>query len=146
MSKLQFFEMRASEMCGLYSSDFTKKDAVKQGGTLVQNILDDGLVSKEEFMANIVRLKAVIDTAESEMRKHLRFEKQIILGVEFTPVNGGNTVNYSEDEVWQNLKQDLDDRTELLKLAQKQEVLDLGGIQVPKVGTTPKKSTINIKF
>ena len=146
MSKENFFLMRSEQMATLYDSTFTKKEAVKQGASLVQNILDNGLVGKQEFMANLVRLKAVIDTAESEMRKHLPQEKISVLGVEFNPIDGGNTVNYSECEVWQKLKDELDARTDILKLAQKQEVLDLGGIEVPKVGTTPRKSSITIKF
>lgn len=146
MSKESFFLMRAEQMATLYDATFTKKEAIKQGIDLVQKVLNDGLVGKHEFMSNLLRLKAVIDTAESEMRKNLPHEKIIVLGVEFNPVDGGNTINYSEDEIWQTLKNDLDARTELLKLAQKQEVADLYGNIVPKVGTTPRKSSININF
>ena len=146
MSKENFFLMRAEQMATLYDATFTKKEAVKQGSELVQKVLNDGLIGKHEFMSNLSRLKAVIDTAESEMRKNLPHEKTTVLGVEFNPVDGGNTINNFECIVWNKLKADLEARTELLKLAQKQEVLDLGGIEVPKVGTTPRKSSITIKF
>lgn len=146
MSKELFFEMRAEDMATMYDASFTKSEAVKQGINLVNQILDFGLVDKLEFMTNIVRLKAVIDSAENEMRNHLPQERTKILGVEFTPVNGGNSINYVEDSVYCVLKKDVENRVELLKLAQKQEVFDLSGNIVPKVGTSPRKSSITIKF
>lgn len=141
-----FLEMRAERMAELYPSDFTKKKAIEAGKKLVSDVLENGTVSKSELMANIVKLKAVIDTVESELRNHLPNEKVEIQGVTFTPVDGGNTINYFEDEIWSHHKRDLDARQEELKLAQKQDVFDAYGNQVPKVGTTPRKSSINIKF
>lgn len=147
MSKLQFFELRAQEMCTLYSSDFTKKDAIKTGENLIDSILESGDIDKMELGANLVRLQQVISSAVDKFRNHIiDTEKVTVLGVEFTPTNGGNTINYSDDEIWQTLKKDLDDRTELLKLAQKQPAFDAYGNEVLKVSTTPRKSSITIKF
>jgi len=147
MSKLQFFEMRASEMCALYDSTFTKKDAIKTGENLIQNVLDSGDVEIMELGANLVRLEQVVSAALSKFRNHIiENEKQSVLGVEFNPVNGGNTVNYYEDLIYCDFKKDLDARVELLKLAQKQDVFDAYGEQVPKVSTTPRKSGVMIKF
>lgn len=146
MSKELFFEMRAEQIATLYDATFTKKEAVSQGVKLVNQILDDGLVDKLQFMASLVRLKALVDTAESEMRNHLPLEKTTFFGVEFSPVNGGNTINYSDDEVYATIKADLDARAEQLKLAQKQDTFDAYGNQVPKVSTTPRKSSTTIKF
>ena len=129
-----------------YDATFTKKEAVKQGVKLVNEILEEGSIDKLQFMASLVRLKAVIDTAEAEMRNHLPLEKTTVMGVEFSPVNGGNTTNYNDDEIYQTLKRDLDARVEELKLAQKQDVFDAYGNQVPKVSTTPRKSSTTIKF
>lgn len=146
MSKKMFFQMRAEQMATLYDATFTKKEAIAQGSKLVNQILEEGAVDKLQFMASLVRLKAVVDTAEAEMRNHLPLEKITCFGVEFNPVNGGNTVNYAEDEVYATIKADLDARTEQLKLAQKQDTFDAYGNQVPKVSTTPRKSTTTIKF
>jgi len=55
-------------------------------------------------------------------------------------------LNYSDDPIYQQLKADLDARAELLKLAQKQDLIDAYGNDVPKVSTTPRKSSITIKF
>lgn len=142
-----FLAMRAEEMVQMYDSTFTKKEAVKAGETLVETALENGTVSKHELMGTLVRLKAVVDAAESKCRASLHHEKVQLNGIEFNPVDGGNTVNYSEDPVYAQMDKDLKDRAELLKLAQKQDlVLDAGGNEVPRVGTTPRKSSITIKF
>lgn len=147
MSKLQFFEMRSQEMCALYDSTFTKKDAVKTGEALIQNVLDSGEVDMMQLGANLARLEQVVSSAMAKFRSHIIDKgKQVVLGVEFSPVNGGNTVNYAEDEIWQTLKADLDARTEQLKMAQKQPTFDAYGNEVPKVSTTARKSSITIKF
>jgi len=147
MSKEQFFLMRAEQMAEMYDSTFTKKEAILTGKRMVDNLLESGNVNKMEFGANLVRLNEVISSAVNTFRESIiDIEKQSALGVEFSPVNGGNTINYSEDAVYCELKKDLDARTELLKLAQKQEVLDTYGNEVPKVSTTPRKSSITIKF
>jgi len=147
MSKQLFEMMRAEEMATLYDSTFTKKEAILTGKRMVDNLLESGEVDKMQFGANLIRLEAVIKSAVEAFRDSIIDEsKQTVLGVEFSPVNGGNTVNYAEDQVYQVLKADLDARVELLKLAQKQSVLDTYGNEVPKVSTTPRKSSITIKF
>lgn len=147
MSKQLFEIMRAEEMATLYDSTFTKKEATATGVNLVKAVLEAGEVDKMHFGANLARLNEVIGSALSTFRDSIiDTEKVTALGVEFSPVNGGNTINYSDDPVWVQLKADLDARQELIKLAQKQEVLDTYGNEVPKVSTTPRKSSITIKF
>jgi hypothetical protein len=141
-----FLELRAQDFVTMYDASFTKKEAQKVGIKLVTDLLDNGNVDKMEFIANLARLSEVVGTAMAEARKHIAEEKQTVMGVEFTPVNGGNTINYSEDPIYQQLKADLDARAELLKLAQKQSVIDMYGNDVPLVSTTPRKSSITIKF
>jgi len=147
MSKLQFFEMRAEQMTALYDSTFTKKDAIKTGEAIIDNALESGDVDIMQLGANLARLEQVVSAAMSKFRSHIiDKEKQLVLGVEFSPVNGGNTINYSDDEIWSTIKSDLDARTEQLKMAQKQDTFDAYGNQVPKVSKTPRKSSITIKF
>jgi hypothetical protein len=141
-----FLELRAQDFVTMYDASFTKKEAQKVGLKLVTDLLDNGNVDKMEFIANLARLSEVVGTAMTEARKHITEEKQTVMGVEFTPVNGGNTLNYSDDPIYQQLKADLDARAELLKLAQKQDLIDAYGNDVPRVSTTPRKSSITIKF
>ncbi len=141
-----FLQMRANEIVQMYDSSFTKKEAIKTGTDLALNVFESGEVSPAEVMANLSRLKWVIDAAETTMRSKLEiYDKQIILGLEFNYVNGGNTINYADDEIYCELKRCLDSRTEQLKMAQKQDTFDAYGNQVPKVSTTPRKSSITIK-
>ena len=145
-SSEMFMELRANEIVHMYDSTFTKKEAVKTGVALGENVFESGDVLPEEVMANLSRLKWVIDAAETAIRSKLEiYDKRTVLGLEFNYVNGGNTINYSDDEIYNNLKSDLDARTEQLKMAQKQDTFDAYGNQVPKVSTTPRKSSITIK-
>lgn len=144
-SAVRFLE-NSEQLLTMYEPTFTKRDAILTGKRMVDNVIESGEIDKHEFMANICRLKEVVNSADSEMRKHLPEEKVKIYGVEFTPVNGGDTINYAEDEIYRQLKADLDARVELLKLAQKQHIIDAYGNDVPKVGTTPRKSSITLKF
>jgi hypothetical protein len=140
------FLQDSEKLMSMYEPTFTKKDAILTGKRMVDDVIESGNIDKHQFMAQICRLKEVINSADSEMRKWLPEEKMTILGVEFTPVNGGSTIDYSEDPIYCQLKADLDARVELLKLAQKQTIIDAYGNDVPKVGTTPRKNSITLKF
>lgn len=148
MSKLQFFELRASEISNLYASDFTKKEAQRTGVKLVTDLLDSGEVDKMQFIANLARLSEVLSSAMTEARKHIDTEKQTVMGVEFTPVNGGETVNYKDDEIWLELQSQMKHRESLLKVALNSDMdfYDENGVKVPKVSTSPRASSITIKF
>lgn len=147
MSKELFEVMRSQEMATLYPTDFTKKEAISTGKKLTETVLEAGEVDKMQFGANLVRLNEVISSAMQTFRDSIiDTEKACVMGVEFSPVNGGNTINYSDDEIWQELKRCLDERTEQLKMAQKQPTFDAYGNEVPKVSVTPRKSSIRIKF
>ncbi len=148
MSKEVFFQMRAEEMAQMYDATFTKKEAKKQGVQLVKNVLENGNVTLHDLMANIVRLKEVVNSAESELRKNLPEEEVEIMGVKFSPKNGGNTINFKDDEVWSNLKNKLKNREDLLKTALKNDeaIYDNEGVEVPKVSKTPRKDSITITF
>lgn len=139
-------QLRAEQMASLYPVDFTKKEAIQTGVNMVNDLLKSGEIDKLQFMASLCRLKEVVNSADSEMRKHLPLEKTTVFGVEFNPVKGGETINYSDDPIYVQLEKDLKARAELLKLAQKQDVIDAYGNDVPKVSTTPRKSSVTIKF
>ena len=147
MSKDLYFEMRAERLAELYEPSFSKKEAVLTGKRMVDNLLEAGEINPMEVWANIVRLKEVVNSADAEFRNRLEvLGKENVSGVEFNHVNGGETINYEEDEIYCQLKADLNARIELLKLAQKQSFIDAYSNEVPKVSTTPRKSSITVKF
>ena len=86
------FLENSEELASMYEPTFTKKDAILTGKRMVDNVIESGNIDKHQFMAQLCRLKEVVNSADSEMRKWLPEEKVTILGVEFTPVNGGNTI------------------------------------------------------
>jgi hypothetical protein len=149
MSKQLFEMMRLQEVSSLYPTDFTKKEAQQTGKDLVNQVLELGNVSTLDFGANLVRLSEVIGSAMAELRIKIKdIEKQTVQGVEFNPVNGGETLNFKDDEIWSDIKRELSEREEVLKVAYKSkgEIYDEGGVLVPKVSSTPRASSITIKF
>lgn len=149
MSKQLFELMQAEQLASLYPVDFTKKEAVKTGAELTKKAFEEGNVDKLHFVANLARLEAVISSAMAEARNGIiDIEKSIALGVEFVPTNGGETLNYKDDPIWSDIKRELTEREELLKVAykSKNEFYDSEGIEVPKVSSTPRKSSVTIKF
>lgn len=149
MSRELFLEMRTEEIATMYDSTFTKKEASQTGASLVKNALESGEVDKMQLFANLARLNEVFSSAINECRNSIDVhEKTTILGVEFNPVNGGETLNYEDDEVYFTLKTDLKSREELLKLAYKSKdsFFDAYGNEVPKVSSKPRRSSVTIKF
>ena len=149
MSKKLFEMMQAEQLASLYPTDFTKKEAVKTGSELTKKIFNEGNVDKLQYVANLARLEAFISSAMAEARNGIvDIEKTSVLGVEFNPVNGGETLNFKDDPIWSDIKQELSEREELLKLAfkAKKEFYDSEGVEVPKVSSTPRKSSITLKF
>lgn len=114
--------------------------------TFIKEILDAGETDKFELLAQAKRMGEALDVINAELLKVLPQENFEAYGLKGTFRSGGDTINYSDDAIYQQLKADLDSRAELLKLALKQPVLDLYGNDVPKVSTTPRKSSLAISF
>ncbi len=148
MSKELFFEMREEELAQMYDANFTKKEAKTQGVNLVKNVLENGNITIHDLASNIVRLKEVINSADAEIRKHLPEENTEHMGVKYQYRDGGNTINYADDEVYSELQNKLKQRAELLKTALNTDEIfyDSEGVEIPKVSTTPRKSSITITF
>ena len=123
MSKEMFLQMREQEIATLYDATFTKKEAINQGKKIVDSMLENGDVNPIEFWGNIARLKEVINSLDAELRNRVAVnEKTVLNGVEFNPVQGGETLNYKDDEVYSQMYEDLKQREELLKLAYKSKM------------------------
>lgn len=145
MSKDLFMMMREKEIA---TSNFlpTKKEIISTCENFAKKLVDDGEYNTQELHAQAIRSKEAFTAIESTLRKYLPDENFEGYGIKGTFRNGGDAINYDEDEVYRALKKDLEDRVELLKLAQKQLVIDAYGNDVPKVSTTPKKSSLAISF
>ena len=124
----------------------TKKEIQLSSQTFIKEILDAGEIDKFELLAQAKRMYEALDVINAELLKVLPQENFEAYGLKGTFRSGGDTINFVEDEVYATIKKDLDERTEQLKIAQKQDTFDAYGNQVPKVSTTPRKSSLAISF
>tara|TARA_R110002049_G_scaffold4063_2_gene29301 strand:- start:9196 stop:9633 length:438 start_codon:yes stop_codon:yes gene_type:complete len=145
MSKDLFLMMREKEIA---TSNFlpTKKEITKSSKEFAEGIVNGGNHNLQEVYSQALRLKESLSTIEGVLKNALPEENFEGYGLKGTYRSGGETLNYTEDEIYNKLKDDLDARVELLKLAQKQDCLDTYGNEVPKVSTTQKKSSLAISF
>ena len=145
MSKDLFFLMREEE---IQTSNFlpTKKEIQLSSQKFISEILDAGEIDKFELLAQAKRMGEALDIINAELLKVLPQENFEAFGLKGTFRSGGDTINYAEDKIYAIIKKELDDRAELLKLALKQDVIDSYGNDVPKVSTTPRKSSLAISF
>ena len=145
MSKDLFFMMREQEV---QTSNFlpTKKEIQLSSQKFISEILDAGEIDKFELLAQAKRMGEALDIINAELLKVLPQENFEAYGLKGTFRSGGDTINYAEDRIYATIKKELDDRAELLKLALKQDMFDAYGNEVPKVSTTPRKSSLAISF
>lgn len=149
MSKDKFLEMRMEEVAVIYDHTFTKKEAILTGKRMVDDLFESGEIEPLKVWSNICRLKEVINSADARFRDKIEiFEKTDKNGVEFSAVQGGETINYKDDEIYLDIFNELKEREELLKIAfkSKNEIYDQNGVLVTKCSSTPRKSSITCKF
>ena len=123
-----------------------KKEIHFSANQFVENLLEAGEVDKTEMFVQALRLSEALEVVKDKLKNSLPQENFEAFGVKGTYRSGGDSINYLEDEIYATIKKDLDARTEQLKMAQKQETFDAYGNQVPKVSTTPRKSSLAISF
>jgi hypothetical protein len=145
MSKDLFLMMREQEV---QTSNFlpNKKEIQFSAKKFISEVLEAGDTDKFELLAQAKRMLEALDVITAELLKVIPLENFEAYGLKGTYRSGGDTINYSDDAIYQQLKADLDARAELLKLALKQDVIDIYGNDVPKVSTTPRKSSLAISY
>ena len=145
MSKDLFLMMREQE---IQTSNFlpNKKEIQFSSKKFITDILEAGETDKFQLLAQAKRMGEALDVINLELMKVIPQENFEAFGLKGTFRSGGDTINYLEDEVYSTIKKDLDARTEQLKMAQKQDTFDAYGNQVPKLTTTPRKSSLAISF
>ena len=147
MSKDLFMMLREEEVA---TSNFlpTKKELKKSSEDFAKNLIESGEHNTQEIYAQALRLKEALTSIESILKKELGQENFEAFGLTGTYRSGGDTINFTEDDIVKHLEKQLKDRKELLKVALKSDeaIYDSDGVEVPKVGTTPKKSSLAISF
>jgi len=147
MSKDLFMMMREQEVV---TDNFlpTKKELQKSSKEFAKNLVDSGEHNLQEIYATALRLKESLTAIESELKTALGEDNFEAFGLKASFRNGGDTINYSEDEIIAELETKLKERKELLKTALNvnTEFYDESGVLVPKVSKTPRKSSLSISF
>jgi len=147
MSKDLFHLMREKE---IVTSNFlpTKKEIKTNSIKLAQDILDSGNFNIEEVYSQTIRLKDAISEIEKVLKSSLPGQSFEAFGLKGTFRSGGDTKNYAEDDKYSDLQKQIKHRKELLDLALKSdiEIYDEDGVEVPKVSTTPRKSSLAISY
>jgi len=142
-------ELSAESFTTMYSSEFTKKDAIATGQKLVNDLFEAGEVDELRVFSNIVRLKEVAVSADKAFRERINIPTAISSnGVEFAPKNGSKRLNYTDDIIYNELVAKVKAREELLKVAHnsKDVIYDCSGCEVPKVSASFDKSSITVNF
>jgi hypothetical protein len=147
MSKDLFSLMRQQE---IDTQNFlpNKLEIQLSARTFIKEVLDAGEIDKIELLAQAKRMGEALDVINAELIKVLPQENFEGYGLKGTFRSGGETINFKDCEVWSDINRELKEREDLLKLALKSqnEIYDAAGVQVPKVSTTPRKSSIAISF
>jgi hypothetical protein len=143
MSKQLFELMQQQQIAESYP---TKKQVQANAIEFAKHLINNGEHEKLEMFSQAVRIKETINTIYDAIKESIPAEKQNAYGIEINPVNGRQMIQFSEDEIWQQLNADLKAREELLKLALKQDVIDAYGNDVPKVSVKYASDSLAVKY
>jgi type III secretory pathway component EscV len=126
----------------------TKKELELSSKTFAKNLIDSGEIDKYEAFAQAVRMSKALEVITDEIKTALPREKHTFFGIELTPVSGRSMIQFQEDEYWQDLKNKLTQREELLKTALKSDspIYDSEGVEVPKVSVKYASDSITVKY
>jgi hypothetical protein len=144
MSKELFNQMRELEAFELSA---TKKSCIEQAQLFVAKIDENGTITKQEALSKALRYHTFINEVVDKLKAKFT-GKDEFFGITITPTNGRQMIQFSEDEKWQQLSNQLKQREELLKVALKSDepIYDSEGCEVPKVSVNYAKDSLAIKF
>lgn len=126
----------------------TKKEITLNAQKFAKDLIDSGNHNAQELFAQALRLKEVLSVIENELKNSLPNENFEAFGLKGTFRSGGNTTNYSEDYVIEELEVKIKERKALIDAALKssEPIYDSNGVEVTKVSQTPRKSSLSITF
>lgn len=151
-SSRMFLEMRLDEQGRIEMPLKSKKELTKLSKENADKLAEMGETDLFETISKTARLEEYLKSFNKELRKHVLDElnggKFECYGVEFSSKNGASRLNYSEDQVWSDLKEKLKAREELLKVAEKSKdvIFDSEGVEIPKITRLNSGEVLNVKF
>ena len=126
----------------------SKKEIQLSAKSFVSNLLDAGTTDKMELYAQAVRVNEALQIVTDELKNSIPQENFEAFGIKGTYRSGGESLNYKEDLVYAELEAKLKERAELIKVATKSKdtIYDSEGVEVTKVSSTQRKSSLAISF
>ena len=147
MSKNLYELMRQQE---IETSNFlpNKKEVQFSANTFITKVIDGGEVDKYELLAQAKRMQEALDVITAKILEVVPQENFEAFGLKGTFRNGGETINYKDDFKWSEIKEKLNEREMLLKVALKSNssIYDDDGVEVTRVSTSPRKDTLAISW
>jgi hypothetical protein len=144
-SKNLLMLMQEKELSNAFPS---KKEIQINAKKFVSEVLESGNVDKTELFTQAVRINEALAIVTESLKNEMPLENFEAFGIKGTYRNGGDTLNYKEDPIYLDIQKELKEREELLKVAYKSsnEIYDEAGVLVPKVSSTPRKSSLTINY
>jgi len=126
----------------------SKKEIQLSAKSFVSNLLDAGATDKMELYAQAVRINEALQIVTDELKNSIPQENFEAFGIKGTYRSGGESLNYKEDFIYSELEAKLKERAELIKVATKSKdtIYDSEGVEVTKVSSTQRKSSLAISF
>ena len=144
-SKNLLMLMQEKELSNAFPS---KKEIQLNAKKFVREILESGTIDKTELFVQSVRINEALSIVTESLKNEMPLENFEAFGIKGTYRNGGDTLSYKEDPIYSDIQKELKEREELLKVAYKSsnEIYDESGFLVPKVSSTPRKSSLTINY
>ena len=148
MKTKDLFLMMAEQEVSSSNYFLNKKEIEFSSKEFAKKLIDSGELDKHEAFAQAERLALAITNVRDEFKASLPREKYVGFGIEINPVNGRQMIQYNEDLVWSELKEKLQQREELLKVALKttEPFYDSEGCEVPKVSVKYSADSLTVKY
>jgi hypothetical protein len=148
MSNKDLFQMMREQEVQTQNFLPNKKEIQFSATKFITDVIDGGEVDKYELLAQAKRMQEALDVITSKILEVVPQENFEAFGLKGTFRNGGETINYKDDFKWSEIKEKLNEREMLLKVALKSNssIYDDDGIEVTRVSTSPRKDTLAISW
>lgn len=152
MSNEELYHYESLNELAFNFPEMSKRELEQAGAHQAQQLMEQGELNEYQALASAERLKTFAESFCKQIRKdiHTLPEKNYkAYGVEFSMRNSGDRYDWEFDDVYLSLKNQMEQRVELLKTALKSDspIYDSDGVEVPKCPIKSHGSeTLILKF
>jgi hypothetical protein len=148
MSNKDLFQLMREQEVQTQNFLPNKREIQFSATKFITDVIDGGEVDKYELLAQAKRMQEALDVITAKILEVVPQENFEAFGLKGTFRNGGETINYKDDFKWSEIKEKLNEREMLLKVALKSNssIYDDDGVEVTRVSTSPRKDTLAISW